>query len=48
VGADSRDYLWFLARTPDISDDLFMKMQQLARDQGYDMSKLSKVPQKVR
>jgi apolipoprotein D and lipocalin family protein len=48
VGADSRDYLWLLARTPDISDDLFMKMQQLARDQGYDMSKLSKVPQKAR
>jgi len=46
VGADSRDYLWFLARTPEISDDLFGRMLQMARAQGYDVSKLYKVPQK--
>jgi apolipoprotein D and lipocalin family protein len=48
VGADSREYLWFLARTPEISDDLYMQMLQTARDQGYDVSKLYKVPQKSR
>jgi apolipoprotein D and lipocalin family protein len=48
VGADSREYLWFLARTPEISDDLYEKMLQIARDQGYDVSKLYKVPQKLR
>ena len=46
IGADSREYLWFLARTPEISDDLFGKMLNIARDQGYDLSKLYKVPQK--
>lgn len=48
VGSDSRDYLWFLARTPEISDELFQKMEQIARGQGYDLSKLYKVPQKPR
>jgi len=48
VGSDSRSYLWFLARTPQISDELFQKMEQIARDQGYDLSKLDKVPQKPR
>ncbi|MGA2974187.1 MAG: lipocalin family protein [Spirochaetia bacterium] len=48
VGDNSRGYLWFLARTPEISDELFQKMQQIARDQGYDLSKLDKVPQKPR
>jgi apolipoprotein D and lipocalin family protein len=48
VGSDSRDYLWFLARTPAISDELYEKMLNLAREQGYDVSKLFKVPQKLR
>jgi apolipoprotein D and lipocalin family protein len=48
VGANSREYLWFLARTPEISDELYQKMRQLAQDQGYDLSTLYKVPQKAR
>jgi apolipoprotein D and lipocalin family protein len=48
VGSDSRDYLWFLARTPEISDELFQKMRQLAEDQGYNLKDLYKVPQKPR
>jgi apolipoprotein D and lipocalin family protein len=48
VGSDSREYLWFLARTPEISEELYQEMQQLARDQGYDLSSLYKVPQKAR
>jgi apolipoprotein D and lipocalin family protein len=46
VGDNSRDYLWFLSRTPEISDELFRGMEQMARDQGYDLSKLEKVPQR--
>jgi apolipoprotein D and lipocalin family protein len=46
VGDNSRDYLWFLSRTPEISEDLFMQMQRMARDQGYDLSRLDKVPQR--
>lgn len=48
VGDDSRRYLWFLARTPQISRELFEKMKQMARDQGYDLSGLYEVPQKAR
>jgi lipocalin len=48
VGDDTRSYLWFLARTPEISDELYQAMQRAARDQGYDLSKLYKVPQKPR
>jgi apolipoprotein D and lipocalin family protein len=48
VGADSRKYLWFLARSPAISDELYGRMLDLARNQGYDVSKLYKVPQKLR
>ena len=48
VGDDSRSYLWFLARTPEISDELYQEMQKAARDKGYDLSGLYKVPQKPR
>jgi apolipoprotein D and lipocalin family protein len=48
VGSDSRDFLWFLSRTPQISEELFSRMKQLALDQGYDLSGLYRVPQKAR
>jgi apolipoprotein D and lipocalin family protein len=48
VGEDSRDYLWFLSRTPAVDDALFNRMKDLAAAQGYDLSQLYKVPQKAR
>ncbi len=48
VGDDSRRYLWFLSRTPQVGRELLEKMKQLARDQGYDLSDLHEVPQKPR
>jgi len=48
VGSDTRDYLWFLARTPEISEELFSRMKDIARGQGYELSGLYKVPQKAR
>ena len=48
VGDDSRRYLWFLARTPQIGSELFEKMKQTATNQGYDVSALVAVPQKPR
>jgi apolipoprotein D and lipocalin family protein len=48
VGSDSRDYLWFLARTPQITDEQYQRMRRLAEDQGYDLSRLDEVPQKPR
>jgi apolipoprotein D and lipocalin family protein len=48
VGENSRSYVWFLARTPTVSDDLLIKMKEIAVSQGYDLSGLYMVPQKAR
>ncbi len=48
VGDNSRRYLWFLARTPQISNEILEKMKQIAKNQGYDLSGLHEVPQKPR
>ena len=48
VGEDSRDYIWFLSRTPVIDQALFARMKDIAVSQGYDLSKLYVVPQKAR
>jgi len=48
VGDNSRKYLWFLARTPQITAELFQKMKQIAVSQGYDLANLYIVAQKPR
>lgn len=48
VGEDSRDYIWFLARTPTVDESLFEQMKAIALAQGYQLDKLYKVPQKER
>lgn len=48
VGSNDRDFLWFLSRTPEVSDELLLQMKALAVEQGYDMEKLVLVAQKER
>ncbi|MCK9288556.1 MAG: lipocalin family protein [Sphaerochaetaceae bacterium] len=48
VGNNDRDYLWFLSRTPEVSDDVLARMKEIAEAQGYDLSELYLVPQKER
>ncbi len=48
VGNDDREYLWFLARTPEVSPELLERMRAIALDQGYELSGLYLVPQKER
>jgi apolipoprotein D and lipocalin family protein len=48
VGSDTRDFLWFLSRTPTVDDSLFARMKEIALSQGYKLEKLEKVPQKAR
>ncbi len=48
VGNNSRKFLWFLSRTPTISEELMAKMRAIAEAQGFDVSKLYLVPQKAR
>jgi apolipoprotein D and lipocalin family protein len=40
VGAPSRSYLWILARQPVLRPDLYARITERARSQGFDVSKL--------
>ena len=37
VGSPDKDYLWLLARSPDISQETYAKYRQIAQQQGYDL-----------
>ena len=45
VGRNKRDFVWIMARTPSISEEDFAELEQMIREQGYDTSKLKRVPQ---
>ena len=48
VGNNSRDFLWFLARDHEIDEELYTRMEGIARSQGFDTESLFRVPQKPR
>jgi apolipoprotein D and lipocalin family protein len=45
VARDARDYVWLMARTPQISAIDYRAMLARVRAMGYDLRKLRKVPQ---
>ena len=45
IARNARDYVWIMARTPQISDANYLEMTNFVKNLGYDMSKLRKVPQ---
>jgi len=45
VTSSSKDYLWILSRTPEIENDLYTKLVNIAKEKGFDIQKLYKVPQ---
>jgi apolipoprotein D and lipocalin family protein len=45
IGREARDYVWIMARTPQIPDADYERIVRFLTDQGYDVSKLQKVPQ---
>ncbi len=45
IARNARDYVWIMARTPQISDANYVEMTDFVKNLGYDMSKLRKVPQ---
>ncbi len=47
VGGPSGDYLWILARVPKIDPPILEEILQLARDKGYDTTRLSYTPQET-
>lgn len=45
IARNARDYVWIMARTPQISDAQYKEMTDLIAAYGYDIAKLRKVPQ---
>lgn len=45
VGSPKRQYLWILARKPQITNQLYQKLIKIAQSKGFDTSKLVKTEQ---
>ena len=45
VTRDKRDYVWIMSRTPTISEAEYQRMVDVVGREGYDISKLQRVPQ---
>jgi apolipoprotein D and lipocalin family protein len=46
VGREARDYVWIMARTPEIADSDYQALLALVKREGYDTGKLRRVPQR--
>lgn len=46
IGRNKRDYVWIMARTPAIPEADYSNIVRLIAEQGYDASKLRRVPQR--
>lgn len=47
ISRNARDYVWIMARTPQISQDDYANLTKIVADYGYDISKLRQVPHKI-
>jgi apolipoprotein D and lipocalin family protein len=45
VSRQQRDYVWIMARTPDIAEADYRRLLTIVGEQGYDLSRVQKVPQ---
>lgn len=46
IGRDKRDYVWLMARNPELPVNEYEKAVQFIVDAGYDRSQLQRVPQR--
>ncbi len=46
IARDKRDYFWIQARTPQIPDADYQNLLNMLASQGYDITKVRKVPQR--
>lgn len=46
IGRNKRDYVWLMARDPEMPDVEYQQAVQFIADAGYDISQLQRVPQK--
>lgn len=45
IGRQKRDYVWIMARTPEISDEDYTRLVTFVETIGYDVAKIQRVPQ---
>jgi apolipoprotein D and lipocalin family protein len=45
IGRNKRDYVWIMARTPEIPAADYQRLVAELAEQGYDVAKLRQVPQ---
>ncbi len=46
IGRSKRDYVWLMARTPQIAQSEYQELLDIISSEGYDISRVKKVPQK--
>lgn len=46
VGRDARDYVWIMARTPQIPESDYQALLAMVAREGYDVAKVRRVPQR--
>ncbi|MFN0303841.1 MAG: lipocalin family protein [Burkholderiales bacterium] len=46
IGRENRDYLWIMARSPNMAPSDYARAVEFARQEGYDVSKIQIVPQR--
>jgi apolipoprotein D and lipocalin family protein len=46
IGRQARDYVWIMARTPEIPEGDYRRIVAFLAGQGYDTSEIRKVPQR--
>lgn len=46
IGRSKRDYVWIMARTPELPEAQWNELVQAVADLGYDVTKLRRVPQR--
>jgi len=48
IGRNSRDYVWIMARTAQIPDQVYAELRAFVVSLGYDSELLQKAPQQLR
>lgn len=46
IARQKRDFVWIMARTPQISEDEYARLIEFTASIGYDVSKIERVPQR--
>ncbi|MFA5059541.1 MAG: lipocalin family protein [Candidatus Omnitrophota bacterium] len=46
IGRNKRDYVWIQARAPQIPEQDYQRLLSILKEQGYDITKIRKVPQR--